>query len=49
MFVVKVFSGGLLVDEHTFASMAAAATFADEAQDLGFKVRIAEKQAEYAY
>jgi hypothetical protein len=40
MFTVKVFSGGLLVDEQDFATKAQAEDFASDAQDLGFKVRV---------
>lgn len=39
---VRVLSAGLVVDEQTFASEQLAQDFADEMQDLGFKVRFVE-------
>ena len=38
---VIVMSAGFVIDEQAFASEALAMQFADEQQDLGFKVRVA--------
>ena len=39
MTTVQVLSAGFVIDEQSFASEQLAQDFADEMQDLGFKVR----------